>query len=202
MKMTVRNENGHRSTGAARRKKLTKIFAAVVLSGAALTMTTGCASSHGFRSGGESTNSALFAGVSDLETRVSALQPGMSREEVFEKLGVTRAQMQKLSRQQVTETLYAGAEPELSGGLEELEEARQFFNSLEGYRLNYRDVDEETGFSLTRVHKQSTGHDMSVTLIFRDGALYDTPEISGGPVNKKSSTTYLKVLTRAAPVKL
>lgn len=200
--MTVSNQAGRRKTGTQSRKRLSRYFAALVLSGVAVTMTSGCASGHGFRSGSDSTNSSLFAGVSDLETRVAALEPGMTRDAVFDRLGVDRAQMRKLSRQEVTETLYAAAEPELSGGLEEMEAARQFFNSLEGYRLNYRDVDETTGFSLTRVHKTSTGHDMSVTLIFKDGKLYDTPEISGGPVNDTQSTTYLKVLTRAAPVKL
>jgi len=63
-------------------------------------------------------------------------------------------------------------------------------------------VDEKTGFSLTRVNKTSTGHDMSVTLIFRDGKLYDMPEVAGGPVNAKSSQTYLKLLIKAAPVPL
>ena len=199
--MTNRNVRGDARHVSAGRNRLKVYFASLVLASGAV-LTSGCASVNGFHSGGESTNVSMFNGVSDLEQRVASLKLGMSRAEVFTVLGVNVKSVRKLTRQEVTSTLYAGTRPEISGGLEEMEKARAFFNSLDGYSIRYRDVDEQTSFSFTRVNKTSKGMDVAVALIFKDGKLYDKPEISGGPVNQKSSTTYLKMLTGVAPVKI
>lgn len=156
----------------------------------------GCAGVWSAPAGDDTQNEEAFDSADDLKNRVAQLQPGMDKALVFSILGHAQPEFTQLDRPAITETLYGGSGSAFSGTLDEQERARLFLQSLEGYRMNFRETDRDIGFSSPiRIRRDEEGHHYILTLIFRDGKLFDAPSLSGGPIKGSSSKTFFDFLS-------
>lgn len=155
----------------------------------------GCAGFLPVPGGGETANRSFYATPDDLLARVGNVRPGMSEAGVFAVLGYGKADMVRLERSQIVMALYGSTTVEFRDGTPEHEGGSRFLQSLYGYRLYYKVVDREHGFSSPiRVRTDETGFDYAVTFIFREGILYEQPIVTGGVVNRSSSRTFFDYL--------
>jgi hypothetical protein len=149
-----------------------------------------CASSLPVPGGDDKQNVGMFKSEDDLKIRVAQLTPGMQKDLVFALLGRDEHDFTRLDRPAISESLYGGGAAGFNGNLEEQERARQFLQTLEGYRLVYRYIDRDLGFSSpVRVQRIESGFNYTLTLIFHEGRLIDKPMLSGGVVSGSSSKT-------------
>jgi hypothetical protein len=155
----------------------------------------GCAGHAPVPGGDDRVNSDFYDSPDDFLRRVRSLHPGMTHAQVFATLGHNPAEMNKLSRAEITGALYGSSSAQFDGTLAEQEQARRFLQSLYGYRLVYADVEREHGFSSPiRIRTEEGGFKYTVLLIFQNGILFDQPILSGGVVNDSSSRTLFDVL--------
>jgi hypothetical protein len=171
------------------------LLTALVVAGAGL---TGCAGSLPVPGGDDKRNTTLFKSEDDLKIRVAQLEPGMPKDLVFAILGRVEQDFTRLDRPDISTSLYGGGAAGFNGTLEEQERARRFLQTLEGYRLIYRYIDRDLGFSSPiRVQRIEKGYDYTLTLIFHEGRLMDKPMLSGGMVSGSSSKTLFDYFTPA-----
>ena len=165
----------------------------LVLVSAAL---AGCAGMLPVPGGDDQQNKALYKSENELKSRVAQLGPGMGKAMVFSILGREERDFIRLDRPAITTALYGGSGAGFSGTLEQQEQARQFLQSLEGYKLTYKFVDKDHGFtSPIRVRTEERGYNYTLTLIFQNGILFDQPSLSGGKVDESSSRTFFDYLS-------
>lgn len=168
-------------------QKRTKNVAAAFALASTMTMVGGCAviNSH------EQTNGAAFTGQEEVRDRLSKVEVGMDKEKVFEILGVEPAGLTSLDRKGIKVALYGSENQDIDGTEEQV---RSFLSDMEGYKFHYRDVDKKRSLSLSfRVNTKSSGVDMSISMVFKDGKLFDKPNVHGGPVNKKESDPIIRL---------
>lgn len=163
---------------------------------AAALIVSGCAGSFPVPGGDDDENKAFYQSAEELKLRVDTLQPGMAKDLVFSILGRTENEFTRLDRPAITENLYGGNGAGFNGTLEQQEQARIFLQSLEGYRFHYKFIDRDLGFSSPiRVRRDESGYNYTLTLVFREGRLFDKPSLSGGTVTGGSSKTIFDYLT-------
>ncbi|HEY8190244.1 MAG TPA: hypothetical protein VIF12_06125, partial [Micavibrio sp.] len=146
--------------------------------------------------GDDQQNTSFYKTETELKLRVAQLRPGMNKALVFSILGREERDFSRLDRPAITAALYGGSGAGFNGTLEQQEKARLFLQSLEGYRLPYRSIDKEHGFtSPIRVKTNERGYNYVLTLIFQNGVLFDQPSLSGGKVEESSSRTFFDYLS-------
>lgn len=156
---------------------------------------SGCAGHLPVPGGDEKVNRDYYTCEDDFLGRVDKLQVGMSMEMVLSILGRKQSDLTKLSRQEIMAALYGGTDSGFNGSLADQERARAFLDTLYGYRLSYKNVDHEHGFSSPwRINTTETGYSYTLTLVFQSGHLFEKPALSGGIVNSSSSKTIFDYL--------
>jgi hypothetical protein len=158
---------------------------------AAALLLCGCA---GMLPGGKETVNAGFYKTSDeLTQRAAELEPGMSKADVFAKLGRSEADFRRLSREEVFEALFGGKNATLPGATPG--EQLTFLENLEGFRLQYKAVKRRHGFtSPIAIRTDRAGFDYALNLIFYDGALLEKPVVAGGNVLDADTKTLFDYL--------
>ncbi|MBU6235895.1 MAG: hypothetical protein KGQ41_08620 [Alphaproteobacteria bacterium] len=145
--------------------------------------------------GTDAINPTYYASETDFKTRVGQLQAGMPEEHVLTVLGRGRDELKQLSRNEILTALYGSNTTQSLGAGVERERTIAFMQSLYGYQLRYKDVAKDHGFvNPFRIRTEEEGFDYTVNLIFKDGALLEKPDLSGGVVHERSSSTFFDYL--------
>ena len=156
----------------------------------------GCSGILPVPGGDDEENQSFYTSEEELKTLVAQLQPGMDKALAFSMLRRSEHDFVKLDSPGIMESLYGGSGGGFSGTLQEREQARLFLQSLEGYRFSFKLVDRELGFSSPiRIKTDQSGYQYTLTLIFREGRLFDQPILSGGVVDGSNSKTFFDYLT-------
>jgi hypothetical protein len=119
--------------------------------------------------GEENINTELFKNKEDLKSRAASLKPGITREKVFEALGIPSDKFERMSLAEVQASIYGNSQ--VQGTPEQLESFKQRLMNYEGYALPYKVIksDGSLGFGKMKVHK--SGQDMRIVVIFDHGHL-------------------------------
>ncbi len=156
-----------------------------------LFLVSGCAGHLPVPGGTDTVNQSFYTTKEDLLDRLNTLRPGMTEAEAFSALGHDKLELVQLERDQIITSLYGSSAIEFRDGLPDHEDSRTFLQSLYGYRLNYKTVEHEHGFSSPiRIRTDESGFYYTVTLVFREGILYAPPILAGGVVNRSTSKTF------------
>lgn len=147
----------------------------------------GCTGVMPVPGGSETVNESFYQSEEDLLAHLNTLEKGMPQQEVFMRLGRSEDDLIRLSREEVVKALFGDHQADIGGDL---------VQSLYGYRLNYKVVKRKHGFSSPiRIRTDEKGFDYSVSLIFREGVLYEKPLVSGGMERGASSHTIFDYVT-------
>ena len=172
------------------RNMVMALMCASVLFGA-----NGCAGVMPVPGGNETVNESFYETKEDLLSRLETITPGMSEKEVFKALDRHENDFQRLTRQEVVTALLGTSNVEFKDGAEEQNYNQHLLQTLYGFRLSYQIVKRKLGFSSPiRIRTDEKGFDYIVTLIFKDGVLFEKPILSGGVVNASSSKTFFDYL--------
>lgn len=155
-----------------------------------------CAGSLPVPGGTDTTNEGFYQSKQALLGRLSVLKPGMSESQVFVALERKKEELVYLERQQVASALYGSNALQFDhkGPASEPGSA-EFMQALYGYRLDYKSVERDHGFSSPiRIKTHEQGFEYSVILVFRNGILFAEPILKGGVVNRTSSSTIFDFL--------
>jgi hypothetical protein len=114
--------------------------------------------------GEEHVNTELFKNKEDMKERAASLKPGITKQKVFEALGISPEKFSRMSLAEVQTSIYGNAQ--VQGSPEQLETFRQKLTNYEGYSLPYRTIksDGSLGFGTMKVHR--SGQDMRIVVIF------------------------------------
>lgn len=157
---------------------------------------TGCSGVLPVPGGDDEENQHFYKSEEELKTLVAQISSGMEKSLVFSILGRQEHDFIKLDRPGIMESLYGGSGGGFSGTLQEREQARLFLQSLEGYRFSFKFINRDLGFSSPiRIKTDQSGYDYTLTLIFREGRLFDQPILSGGVVDGSNSKTFFDYLS-------
>lgn len=165
----------------------------LLLACAASLMTSGCAGT--LPGGTETVNEQFFDDGQKLESWVNSLETGMSKGEVFARLGRLETDFLRLNRSEIIGVIFGGEDAGIPLHFRTDEDILVFLESLRGYRLNYRRVKRKHGIaSLIRLQTDEKGFDYSLSLVFKDGKLYQKPFLAGGLVNDTKTQTIFDYL--------
>ena len=144
--------------------------------------------------GGTDTSNAEFYGTrEDFLAHLSTISPGMTEQEALDKLGRKKDDLVQLSRNEIVMALLGTNNVEFK---DNQDSDRTFSRSLYGYRMNFKFTERKHGFSSPiRIKTDERGFDYAVTLIFREGRLFEKPILTGGVVNNSSSKTFFDFIT-------
>lgn len=170
--------------------------AVMMMALAALALCLGLSGCVGALPGGtDSINKSYYDSNADLEAWVSSLEPGMSKPEVFARLGRVEKNFKRLTRSQIVGTLFGGEDAGIPVHFHTDESILAFLESLEGYRIEHKNVKRRHGLaSPIRLQTDSKGYDYVLSLIFKDGKLYQKPYLTGGQINVTSTKTIFDYL--------
>jgi len=144
----------------------------------------------------ETQNTRYYASPDVLERWTASLEPGMSKGEVFARLGRLESDFRRLGREEIVAALFGGNNAGVPAGFLPPKEIRAFLNTLDGYELVYKDVGKRHGFtSPIRVRTDANGYDYKLRLIFRNGKLLEKPVLLGGVVHNYSTATLFDYLS-------
>jgi hypothetical protein len=150
----------------------------------------GCAGTAPVPGGSDTENLSFYKSKEDLLARLDTLAPGTPESIVFQRLDRKPSDFTILKRDEIMTALLGSSNVEVHDAVRGQELAKTVLQSLYGYRLNYTNIEREHGFtSPIRIRTDENGYSYIVTLIFRDGRLYERPIVTGGVVNKNSSKT-------------
>jgi hypothetical protein len=145
--------------------------------------------------GTDAVNKSFYNSNADLESWVDSLDTGMPREEVFARLGRTQKDFRRLARSEIVGVLFGGEDAGIPVHFYTDESILSFLDSLDGYRIEYKTVKRRHGFSSPiRLQTDAKGFDYSLSLIFKEGKLYQKPYLTGGRVNNSSTRTLFDYL--------
>lgn len=149
--------------------------------------------------GNDTENIKIFSTPDDMKARVEGLQAGMTEAQVFNQLGVQPDQLQVLSRPEIVTALYGSNALQIGGNPADQQALETYLQGLKGYSFTLENTKRAHGFvNPIRVRTDKKGYAYTVPLIFQNGALKESPQISGGPVNEGHSQTIFDVLTPAS----
>lgn len=168
-------------------QRKTKNIATAFALASAITVTGGCA----VMDSQVQSNADFFSGEEEIRSRISQLEVGMDKQEVFETLGVKAENLHSLDRKGIKIALYGSENQKIDGSEEEV---RKFLSDMEGYKLDYKSIDRDRSLSFSfRIKTESTGYDMSIYMVFKNGKLFDKPNVKGGLVNENESDPILRL---------
>lgn len=145
--------------------------------------------------GSDSVNKSYYTSNADLEAWVTSLEPGMSKGETFARLGRVEKDFKRLTRSQIVGALFGGEDAGIPVHFYTDENILAFLDSLEGYRIEHRNVKRRHGLSSPiRLQTDATGYDYVLNLVFKDGKLYQKPYLTGGKINAVSTKTLFDYL--------
>ncbi len=160
----------------------------------AATLLGACAGTLPVPGGSEAVNETCFNSTSDMEVRLAGLSPGILEDEVLAGLCRKKESLPRLDRRDIRIALLGGENIPFSAAQQTGEQ--DLMHSLYGYKLNFKSIKRKHGFtSPIRIRTDESGFDYSVTLIFKDGKLYEKPILSGGIVNSSNSGTLFDFIT-------
>ena len=166
------------------------IFMVLVLGGL-----SGCAWGLPVPGGDDKINEGFYSSEQELKDIAVQLRPGMTEQQVFMILGRTNDQLLRMDKDEIVSTLYGGGNAAFQGTLQEREYARQWLETLYGYKLHFKVVKSKHGFSSPiRLKTREEGFSYTLKLIFWQGRLFDRPILAGGPVEETSSSTIFDYL--------
>ncbi|NBX65768.1 MAG: hypothetical protein EBQ96_02100 [Proteobacteria bacterium] len=155
----------------------------------------GCAGVAPVPGGSDSVNASYYPSPDDFKAKVGQLQPGMGEGHVLMLLGRRPEELRQLNRNEILSALYGANTMQVMDSISEREETTAFMRQLYGYQLKYRDVEREHGFvNPLRIRTEEDGFDYTVNLIFKNGLLLEKPDLSGGVVHERSSSTFFDYL--------
>jgi len=161
---------------------------------AALLMLGACAGEWPVPGGSEASNERCFKSLAEMEARLDELLPGMPEDEVLTGLCRKKKSLTQMERREIRIALLGGDNITFSGTYRSDEQ--DLIRSLYGYRLNFKDVRRRHGFaSPIRIKTDESGFNYFVTLIFREGVLFERPILSGGLINNSRSGTVFDFIT-------
>ena len=153
----------------------------------------GCAGVAPVPGGSDTINESFYKDKEDMLARLEGLKPGMPQGLVMQRLGRNEGELQKLRRDEITSALLGSNNIQYERGLENLRSTA--IHSLYGYKLVYKNVERDHGFSSPiRVRSSETGFSYTVTMVFHKGRLFEYPMVSGGIVNASNSRTVFDYL--------
>ncbi len=159
---------------------------------------TACAGIAPVPGGSDMVNQSFYGTREELLQKMQEIQPGMTEKEVLQKLGRGKNDLVRLERSGIVTALYGSNSVEFRDGPDS-QDGGAFLQSLYGYRLDYKIVSRKHGFtSPIRIRTDEKGFDYRITLVFQNGILYAAPILTGGTVNKSSSSTFFDYLTPGA----
>lgn len=160
---------------------------------AAALMLSGCAGT--LPGGTDAVNKSFYDSNADFEAWVESLEAGMTREEVFARLGRSKKDFRRLARNEIVGVLFGGEDAGIPVHFYTDENILAFLESLEGYRIEHKNIKRRHGLtSPIRMQTDSKGFDYSLSLVFKDGKLYQKPFLTGGNVNNSSTKTLFDYL--------
>ncbi|MFN7112746.1 MAG: hypothetical protein ACK4PK_00115 [Alphaproteobacteria bacterium] len=169
---------------------ITGIFLVLLI---AVLLLSGCAGT--LPGGTDAVNKSYYDKNTDLENWVSSLEPGMSKEEVFARLGRTQKDFRRLARNEIVGILFGGEDAGIPVHFYTDENILSFLESLEGYRIEYKSVKRRHGLtSPIRMQTDSKGFDYALSMVFKEDKLYQKPYLTGGQVNNSSTKTLFDYL--------
>jgi len=146
--------------------------------------------------GSDTINKNFYESDADMRERVAGLQVGMSKEQVFDALGRTEDDLILLGRDEILSALYGGKVNGFALQGAGLSYDRSLLQSLEGYKLIYKNVKRKHGVSSPiSMRTNEVGYSYVSTFIFKEGKLYEKPILSGGAVDSSSSKTVFDYLS-------
>jgi hypothetical protein len=156
-------------------------------------MISACARGLPIPGGDRTKNEHIFDGKQDLMDRLSYLERGMSKVDVFAALNVYEKDLIQIDRKEIITALFGDnriSYENYSAG--DAENLRKLMRALDGYRLEYASVEREHGFQNPyRWRTNQEGYEYAVTLIFHDDMLFEKPILTGGAVKESSSKTMI-----------
>jgi hypothetical protein len=151
-----------------------------------------CADQAPVPGGTDAINPSFYRTKEDFLSRLDGISPGMPEKEVMAKLGRKEGELTRLKRDDIMTSL-------LGSNIVTFENdatRENILHELYGYRLNYKSVKRQHGFtSLIRVRTDEKGFDYTVALIFYQGLLFEKPLVTGGIINGSSSKTFFDFLS-------
>ncbi len=167
----------------------------LLLALAALSFLPSCADKFPVPGGDDKTNESFYGSEEELKHLFPRLHPGMTEREVFTVLRRSKDELVQMDRDEIVSTLYGGNNAAFTGTLQEREYARQFLETLYGYKFHFKIVEREHGFSSPiRLKTREKGYSYTMKMVFWQGHLFDKPVLAGGPVNNTSSETIFDYL--------
>ncbi|MBI1216278.1 MAG: hypothetical protein GC185_10745 [Alphaproteobacteria bacterium] len=172
---------------------LSRFFVRLFTAGAIFCL-AGCAGT--LPGGTQTVNKNYYPSPEVLKSWVDTLEPGMSKGEVFTRLGRSEEDFRRLDRTEIVDALFGGNNAGVPAGFMPPEQIRAFLNSLAGYELDYKYVKKRHGFtSPIRIRTDANGFDYMVKLIFKNGVLLEKPVMTGALVHNYSSDTLFDFLS-------
>jgi len=167
-----------------------------LLAVSSLFMFTACAGIMPLPGGKDTINHAFYETDIDLKSRIVSLEEGMPRDEVFAFLERHEEDFILLDRQQIVTTLYGGQQVAAVQSVNSPVYSRKTLQALTGYKLMFKKVKRKHGVSSPiAMRTNETGYSYTATFIFKDGALYEKPVLSGGAVDTTSTKTLFDYLS-------
>lgn len=155
----------------------------------------GCAGRAPVPGGNENVNAKYYKTGDDFKERVERLQAGMSEELALSILGRKKEDLTRMPRVEIVTALYGLNTMQMINSAEEREQTRAYLETLYGYKIQFSDVKSHIGFtSPIRIRTDKDGVSYSTNLIFRNGALLEKPELTGGVVHDSRSKTFFDYL--------
>ena len=145
--------------------------------------------------GSDSVNKNFYSSPDELKAIVPTLQPGMSKAEVFARLGRIETHFKRLSRDEIVGAIFGGRDSGVPASFRAPEGNNAFLESLSGYEMTYRAIKRKHGLSSPiRIQTDETGFDYTLRLVFRNDILFQHPLLSGGTVKSDDSKTIFDYL--------
>lgn len=161
------------------KKKLAGVFAlsAVCLLGG---MSSSCALMRDKRE----VNTSVINEPDLLLERRDILQKGMTREAVFETLGIVEIDtLKRMAPDEITKEIYSGVL--LQAPFEKRDEVEAYFASFSGYWVRHEDIDVDKKYGLSGTRTETTGRVVLFPVIFKDDVLYKVGLDTGSRVKEK-----------------
>jgi hypothetical protein len=157
------------SGSKARVTKLAAVFIAAVLA-------TGCTSTM-------RVNDDLFSNADDFQQKVSSLYKGMSEEEFLDVFGDKVTERWQSLDNTTINAVICGCQPNLDT-YADVKAAADDLLRTKGYSIEFESTDEKWSLGLLTTNTKTTGDEVTLNVVFRDGELVAW-EKNGGPVNEK-----------------
>lgn len=175
-------------------RQLLSLFRKIKIAGLC-TLLSGCAGFAPVPGGTDDVNGSCFKSIPEMQAQIISLEPGMLESDVLSQLCRKKESFQRLERREIRIALLGGDNVSFSDH-GNTETDSEIIRSLYGYKLNYKSVRRQHGFtSPIRMRTDESGYNYTLTLIFHDGKLFEKPILSGGIVNDTNSKTLFDFLT-------